>query len=300
MKNPLIILLLILNYQLVNAQYRKIPLDINHYWQQYAAFKPQSDKIANCGYQLSVISTTIINGKEFKLVNSSNVSCDIYGTQFGEGAYIREDTILRRVTTLINNQEFILYNFNKNVGDTALLLNIFSAMATQTLMVKDSILLGDGLYHTTFVFNAIPLIIEGVGSVNGLLTPWNFSGIEARRKLLCFGGTISNVSIYSSSDNVGGCPITTNIPVNTERRKTVSIYPNPASNACVLSLDENFSSEYNQIELRNVLGELMFKYDGINLEEYKLNTSYYPSGIYYVTVFANKKLVAQQKLIIIK
>jgi hypothetical protein len=91
---------------------------------------------------------------------------------------LRQDTVLKRIIQLDNTQEKILYNFSKNIGDTALLTSFgFGASSlTYTLLSKDSVLINDGFYHKRYKFYPNPndyvTVIEGIGSTAGLFSPW--------------------------------------------------------------------------------------------------------------------------------
>jgi hypothetical protein len=64
----------------------------------------------------------------------------------------------------------------------------------------------------------------------------------------------------------------------------IQVYPNPFSNHIVVE-NENF----NKIEVRNYIGELMLSESFSDISYYKLNTENLCSGIYFIYVFNNRK-----------
>lgn len=77
------------------------------------------------------------------------------------------------------------------------------------------------------------------------------------------------------------------------------LYPNPATNKCVLKWKGDFQFKTAEIELRNILGELVFKEEGINLREYLINTQTYADGVYVLRVLVNNQFISERKLVIV-
>ena len=175
MKRIILVFLLVLVYSGSIAQYKKMPLDTSHYWQQqYNSGAMFPNPPYTCYTTLKVLKDSVRNSKTYKFIKATPYCGSTY---FG---LIREDTVLKRVIILDNNQEKILYNFNKNVGDTAMLTDELWSPQTYTLQLKDSVLINDSLYHKRYRYacsgcNATGFnvtVIEGVGSTFGLLSPW--------------------------------------------------------------------------------------------------------------------------------
>ena len=113
---------------------------------------------------------------------------------------LRQDSAQRKVFILINNQENILYNFNKVVGDTLKALDLStgpSAIYTYTVIAIDSVLLLDNKYHKRFRYSTYNwnYAIEGVGGEWGLLTPY-FTVFETGRETICLGTNRTSTIIY--------------------------------------------------------------------------------------------------------
>lgn len=135
MRTIAIYLIFLFSNFLLHAQYRKMPLDTNHYWQQrWGRVGNFPTDFKDCSGTFKVRRDTLINGKVFKLVESRDAFC--YQSTFGRSSIIiRDDTIKKLVTFIEGQQEKILFNFNKNVGDTAIMLSYFG-MDTVTILQR--------------------------------------------------------------------------------------------------------------------------------------------------------------------
>lgn len=292
MKTIAIFLLCYFGSSTIRAQYRKLPLDANHYWQEKNGRVGAPQDFVNCSYVLRVTKDSLINGKVFKCVDVYNGVCDSYYYLNGVGGIIREDTVRRIVTFLQGNQEMILYNFNKNVGDTVY-MHLIGGMGTTTVTGKDSVLLNDGFYHRRFGFFPGTTAIEGVGGIGGLFNIWTQSG-EAYTKLLCVGQISPPQSIYSSQGLGSSCPNTTGIPSFTKDRRELSMYPNPASDMIRISI---LSNEPLQISLCNSYGEVVLQQSAFSGMT-KLDLNPFPVGLYTVIVREGINLQSKKLLIL--
>jgi len=273
MQKTFFIFVFILDSLVFNAQYRKLPLDTNYYWQQSSTIHSVGPVI-NCNYFLKVDKEVTFNGKIFKSIMS-----------FGESNYqcvmsrlLRQDTALRIVTTVMNNQEYILYNFNKSVGDTATLLNDNGTAQTFTLVTKDSILINDGFYHKRFVFNGISPIIEGVGGINGLL---GADGFEADSRINCLGRISPALTIYNSAGLGTSCSLTTGVALNKGEEKEFKIFPNPATDLIHMRFE---NSVPKSVTVKNLLGETIMQYNDVNGDVLTVEINNFASGFYFVHV----------------
>lgn len=254
------------------AQYRKMPLSPNYYWQQHTTINSLPPYI-NCSYALKVTKDSILNGKTFKFIETYNASY-LY---FSESALLRQDTVLKRVTAILFNQENILYNFNKSVGDTALLLGAAWTPQTFTLQAKDSVLLNDGFYHKRFTYNNMPPVIEGVGSISGLL--WPMDSFESFTTLNCLGRISPTLSIYSSAGLSSACPLTTGIASNSPNKNAFGLFPNPSSDVLHINFDTALPKT---LIIKNMLGQTMLTVDPPKQTTMNLNISSLEAGFYFV------------------
>lgn len=282
MKKNLLLITFTLSCFIVEAQYRKMPLDTNHYWQQLYSSNVSPNPYS-CYLKLKVLKDSVVNGKTYQFIKSLNNLCSPY---YGSSGLVRQDTVLKRIIQLINNQEKILYNFNKNIGDTALLTAFGGTPLIYTLQSKDSLLSNDGLYHKRYKFYpngfGFVTVIEGIGSTDGLLSPW--VPFETGYLLECVARSHpSFTTIYSSSGLGTSCPIDVGLPLYREIKKTLSIFPNPSSSVINISIG-NIIAE--SLEIKNTLGQTILRVNNVNQEITKVNISDFVQGVYFVKVYS--------------
>ena len=284
MKELLFLMLFVLNYLAVNAQYRKMPLDTNHYWQEHCSYSPSMGQSQSNTYKLKVKKDSIINGKTYQFLYAYDLSCaGLY-----DAIFLRQDTLLKRVIILLGNQERILYNFDKNVGDTATLYCEFGGGTTYTLASKDSVLINDGFYHKRFSFGGIK-VIEGVGSQNGLLFPYCI-GIDSYTNLECLAQISPSLTIYSSGGIGTSCPVIANFNLNSDNKNILSIFPNPSSDAIHISAKNIIPKS---IEITNIIGETVLSINKISEINVTVNLNNFVQGVYFVKVFFADKNVSR-------
>lgn len=114
-----------------------------------------------------------------------------------------------------------------------------------------------------------------------------------------------NYSFYKTDTtycdvNSIGCYTYVGLKENELKKNLVKIYPNPASNYCTFNFNELSNIRAVSIEVKNALGQNVYKAVADTYPIYILNTSSYNCGLYFITVSVNNQLVAQEKLIIIK
>lgn len=293
MKKDLLIFLLVCAYFTHRAQYRKLPLDTNHYWQQSYSAPHYS---VFCDYVLKVLKDSVVNGKTFQLVGSVNVGCSppSQANMFYDAALLRNDTILKLVTYIYfgdpDKHERILYNFNKNVGDTADLLSL-NGRATYTLQAKDSVLLEDGFHHRRFKYGnaaeVIPDIIEGVGCTAGLLTPR--SPFEQLWAISCLSRKTPGLTIYSSMGPGSACPVIHNSVLEyRSENSSIKLFPNPAfKSLSITATDGSFSS----IEILTGLGAMVRSLNSISSST-TIDVGDLEPGIYFVKVQSGGKITS--------
>ncbi len=297
MKKKLLILSLLFVFLMTNAQYIKMPFDTNHCWKQswYAYFTYPVTANYNSTYQLKVVKDTIINNKTYCILKRTTTSYySSNGGYMASGAdvfYLRQDTILKRVIILSSSQEYILYNFNKTVGDTA---KLFSAgtVSTFTLTYKDSVLLNDGNYHKRYNFGGTGAgnTIEGVGSTLGLVTPYQV-GYGNGHQLICMAKIVPSIqTIYSQSGNSSSCLLVTDINKKIFVKDEMKIYPNPTNS--ILNIESIGSATH--LKITNFLGEVIYS-TNILSQKLQLNINDFRNGIYFLQIFDEDKLISTNK-----
>ncbi len=289
MKNNFLLIILIFVCSLSSAQYIKLPLDTNHYWHD-SFYLSQGMTSYFCDYQYNAIKDTLISTITYKKVLRTNIICNSPngGTYSPTKAFLRQDTILKRVIILDNNyQEKLLYNFNKSVGDTALLYNVVtSSYSTYTLNLKDSVLLNDGFYHKRFYWgDSYFAIIEGVGGRYGLFTAY-WIGFGVGTDLICLGKTYPTLStIYHKGGNTYSCSPFLGSAENSAilNDTDINVFPNPSSDQ-INVLSKNNSVNIKSIIIKDVLGKEIKVFTNVNSTEYALDLKSLISGIYIMTI----------------
>jgi hypothetical protein len=270
--------------------YIPLPLDTNHYWSEIFSGWGSGPTVSSV-YKYK-IKDTLVQSTNYKKVY---MECFSPATPCSSPFFLlRQDSAQRKVFILINNQENILYNFNKVVGDTLKALDLStgpSAIYTYTVIAIDSVLLLDNKYHKRFRYSTYNwnYAIEGVGGEWGLLTPY-FTVFETGRETICLGTNRTSTIIYMNpAYTATGCtPYIMGNKVIKNKDK-IFIYPNPVSDKLHI---ENFQ-DYN-FALRDILGkEIILK--SINKNCYDL--SQIPKGIYFLNVYDKNEIILVEKII---
>lgn len=268
------------------AQYRKMPLDTGMYWQQHLGrVGNMSSDFWDCYIVLRITGDSTWNGKIFKKVFGQSTRCN-NAPQGGYGIWglLREDTVKRIVTRVFNSQEKILFNFNKTAGDTAALLNeSMGGTVVYTVTTRDSLLLGDGKYHRRLMFSpamSMVTLIEGVGSLGGLLQNWSID-FEHYSTLLCAGRFSPALSLYSSAGQGSSCPDRTGIQEITRGPNRITVGPSPADDYVQVKIqDGNFQG----IRITNVFGLTVREIAHDPQTELMINVADLPAGLYIMSI----------------
>ncbi|MEO5673123.1 MAG: hypothetical protein ABIQ74_00615, partial [Chitinophagales bacterium] len=185
---------------------------------------------------------TIINSKAYTKFYEDGISYE-YGSSDMHVYYgaMRQDTTSKKVYFFALNQlsEYVLYNFNLEVGDTS-----EEGILTLGGIVEsiDSVLVGTE-YHKRFnFFNSYPYyiyLIEGVGTNGGLFSGiYDGYGFEVKDILKCFklnGTTVLEDTLYEWIP----CDLfTSNTPL-VDQSPQITLYPNPVSVNTTLTLKSN-------------------------------------------------------------
>ena len=268
----------------LSAQYIKMPLDTNHQWHEYCEyFTIGSGPIT---HQLRVKKDSVVNGLTYKLLSAGNSLCI---PQNYNPILLRQDTLQRRVILLTNNQEKILYNFDKNVGDTAQLFCLYSGTQTFTLNVKDSVLLNDGFYHKRFNFGGSGPgnIIEGVGGTGGLLSPW-CNTFNTYRSLVCLVERNTASVIYSNPQSSLDCSISVGISSHDLLSEGITVFPNPAENFITITVKDRIPES---VEIVDCLGKSIMVVSGGESKSRLIDVTQLHSGVYFVKAKSDNQLL---------
>ena len=205
--------------------------------------------------------------------------------------------------------EFVLYDFNLNVGDTVYIkvpaswmVYVCPATLKRVIATISSTVLPSGNHKTfNFPFIAVPCCpmpafkwIEGVGSNSGLLYNLNYFLWS-----ICISYPAPyNITLTCNFRNGGlyyanSCAVT-KINNSTIKNTDILIFPNPTNGNFIIKLN-NEDENKRQIELTNLLGEILFRKEITNSET-QININNFPTGLYFLKLI-NGKNTSIQKLI---
>lgn len=272
---------------LLFSQFKKIPFDTSFYWRQSSISMP--NQTVSCGtfqYQIKYNKDTLIQGKTFGKFSqyggtSGTSPC---GLSYISTGYLRQDTVLKKVSILDNNYiERPLYNFSKVVGDTMQVYqkNI-NANITVTVTVVDSLLFNDGKYHTRQGVFAngkySDNFYQELGALNGGLFAQNnqINGTEFQ-VFYCYGKTspIFTVSYNASLNQCNLIPVSL---IERSRQAYHKLFPNPNNGIFKIITTDNL---IKNIEVFNIVGQVVFAEENINVDNLELNLKDLPIGLYH-------------------
>jgi hypothetical protein len=264
--------------------------------------------------KIAYVQDSIINGIAYKMLGEYSVhgTNPIFSNPNGQYYFLREDN--KRVYAFYNYHgmpldEYMLYDFNLQIGDSIELPDIYIGNQIPALKLKvinkDSINTQNGYrnsitlkyicpqffnpdYYYTFNNDSTITWIEGMGSHMGLLyntIQEETQGFEVfiDNSYLCFQ---LNDSIYYG----GPCYYYTTDRDNT-KPSNISIYPNPTDNNINLQLPQNLTKGF--IQLYNATGGLVGTYPISK----QIDVSALPNGIYYLRL-QSEGAVYSQKVVI--
>lgn len=235
------------------------------------------------GWPPSDTSSTFYKTNGTILINDTNYTVI---DKFDEGTYcyLREENkkVFCRYDAL--SPEFVLYDFNIQLGDTVYLPFDYGQSTYEGIVdYQDSLLIGS-IYHKRFFISSWVgiTLIEGVGSGEGLMyceIPW----VDWYGVLKCFS---LNDTIFDLTGNgnksSGNCWLFINIQEYDP--EVIFIHPNPAQNIVFIS----GNGKYN-LQLFNTLGELK-----IQTYASSINLAVLSEGLYILNIYSSKNTLIKQ------
>jgi len=231
-----------------------------------------------CTIKYEYQKDTFMCGYNYALISNQNQGCSWWSP-----------IMIRHVGNLVygrlydcSNTEYLLYNFNLNVGDTFIAnVNLNdTAVVTSVALVQ----LPDGSIRKHFILHSIGLLpmpyywIEGIGDLTNLYYMYNFP--DPVLNLLCFEdstGLVYKNSFWNTCDTTiiaGMDQHDNNVPLFT-------IYPNPFTTETLITFSETQRSAI--ITITDLLGRQVRKTNFSGMK-WKLERESLKSGIYLVQV----------------
>ena len=242
--------------------------------------------------------------RSFELVNVQ--SCSTYsiypsGQPADYAGALRDDSVANKTFFVFKNKnnDSLLYDYNLIVGDT---MKGFSLYTNSNLVVLsiDSVLI-NGQYRKRWNFpkdnnNDSTFFIAGVGSSGGLIEPLNTYAIDfTYRHLVCLKD--SSVTFYTSTYiSPMGCSLIINGTTEINSINAYSIYPNPFSTQTTLQTDVPLKNA--TLTLYNCFGQTVAQIKNINEQTVVFSRDNLASGLYFLQLTEDGKIVAADKLVI--
>ncbi|MDR0364408.1 MAG: T9SS type A sorting domain-containing protein [Bacteroidales bacterium] len=303
MKKYILIFALLIICCLLQAQeYQPFPREKNTFWRHaWESFYSMDREY----YQYTITGDTIINGITYHKLwytSESYIVENGYTTYESKyGGVFREDTANKKIYGMrANTSEYMLYDFNLNVGDTI----YTSSDDEQVFFVSaiDSLLLGDGKYHKKFIIDVencpyppddehISFMIEGIGGAEGLFPISYDCRRHDIRYLQCVA--TENYSIYG-----GHCPSIDVSISEFEKNNNVNIYPNPAQTSLTIDFTETYT-QISRIDIFNMQGQCVKSIPAVQFKQH-IDVGELANGIYLVRLQTKQKESFYKKLVIIK
>jgi len=171
--------------------------------------------------------------------------------------------------------EYVLYDFNLNIGDT--LFHPYDESFTGNNFVVvgdvDYVVASDGV-HRRLLMSSMDLWIEGVGSQSYLFSPTlhGYFALSGNDRLECMSTDSGDWYGYSS------CIVSIDNLI--DLKNSVSIYPNPFSTSA--KLEFNSLIKNGEMKLFNSFGEMVRKEYISNATSHILERGSLPNGLYFV------------------
>jgi len=186
-----------------------------------------------------------------------------------------------------SNDEILLYDFNKQVGDTLKIEGRINYIVTGI----DSIKIGNEFrkrYKIKEDYSDAPAyIIEGIGNVSfGLLEsiiPIPTGLYSAYREFICFSQNNGETVYLNPAFMDCNSTVKTGLKDITATGQSVKIYPNPAKDYVQFQFDYP-NAQNTSVEIMDYTGREVETVPVQGLSNYTLNLSSYSPGVYFVVV----------------
>lgn len=277
----------------------------NSEWHEYFTPGPW------CNATLRIDGDSIVNGVAYKKIIAAPGCAAI----LNEGSFrlLREDTLEKKVYRLLSNgeEEKTLYDFNLMPGDTFVIRE-----DTNNFIVLDSIInhivnpFDCGIDGTpmlfienpkVFYFNgaSYPIIwVEGIGSLTGLLTSYEWGGGILGHTILCHYNQFRERDfhyIYCEEQDV--CEGIVGDIEEVTNYNYFTIFPNPIKNEFTIDLKKLDYFNHIDMTIYNLNGQrqssLTHKY-GDNII---YNVENLENGIYFIKLLIDNQQIYFQKVI---
>lgn len=257
--------------------------DSNAIWNEFSIYIENPQNVA---YKIryGIIGDTVIDTKTYsKIYRLFDDTClNIINAEYF-GAIREENKQIFTITTYYGEQEILLYDFSKEVGDTIYSNSPEGYMAYPVIISSiDTVELYDGSNRRRYWLEGVyysfldECWIEGFGSIHGLFAPITDILLNYYEpNLSCFKKNESTVYLNNYSCDKCFCSLGTSIKEISELK--INIYPNPFSG----KINIKSKKEYSKIRIYNTKGTLVWEYKSMIVPT-KIDLSKIPAGLYLI------------------
>ena len=292
MKKLIVFLLIGISVCVSAQKYVPFPTG-NAEWNVFYAYSYHGEPMDTTLLQYSLQGDTTISGLIYRKV-CRNIGSQIEPIYKGVGGLREQDKKVFYIgesyggTYYYSDHEVILYDFNKQIGDTVWL---DSHMGLNYVIINtDSVKIGNE-YRKRFEtqrFGSTEYIIEGIGNVNsglfGVITPIP-TCIECHQdwQFVCFSQNGETMFLNPAFINCNSL-LMSSISESRATNQFVQVYPNPAKEYIQFQFD--FADKKNTtIEIIDYTGKrLAIIPVTTGLLKYNFDISHFPVGVYFVLV----------------
>ena len=195
-----------------------------------------------------------------------------------------------------NNVEYLLYDFNLQIGDSirGFLVNGCSPVQIPVVIGIDSILIGSN-YRTRWQLSTLSSIIEGIGAIDGPLEGLCDQISNLAPNLMCYSQ--NNTILYSSPPfwSAQTCNLITSVTNNASKYILPTIFPNPFHTTAAFKVDPTF--ENSELNIYNLLGGQV-KHQRINNQSTIINRDELTDGIYFLQLINDQGHILIEKFVV--
>ncbi len=234
------------------------------------------------GYQIT--GDTTISGVNYKIISGCGAQwvCDRGGIrESNKIIYFRPDTA---------TSEYVLYDFNKTVGDT--IIHPYGGAAcsndTVTIVMEDSVQCSDG-YHRQLWLSSSAIWIEGVGSLSYLLNPCNVLCVSGNDALQCMSGDSGFSYPYGNTS----CFVS--VSENILLSEGIYLFPNPFHTTTTLEFNKDF--KIGKLNIYNSIGKQVRRQNIISRVTL-INRDGLEDGSYFYQLISDNGQISRGKFIV--
>ncbi|MBU0489341.1 MAG: T9SS type A sorting domain-containing protein [Bacteroidetes bacterium] len=293
----------------VNAQnYHPFP-DTTAIWHSVGM---NSFSYAHYTFNFGINGDTLINSHKYSKIYRTPDS--LFSSNLVYIGALRENEDKQVLLKLPADSEFVLYDFDLNVGDSifyplgyALCGNGWGLSTSNSYRVVtsiDSILLYNNEYRKRWILTCDIFLgdqwVEGIGSIEwfGLLNPlvgditlcgdgYYFGCFVELNEILFFDSTVCNYCMGDYLLNVSTYP---------GDNQQIDFFYNPSDKT--VTINSNRDPFNYSISIINVVGEIMNCYNSITTRTYSINVATLPKGMYVFRISEHEDNIATGKFVV--